>query len=480
MKMPRSFKLKFFLLVSVAIVFFAMMTRITVRNASTKPIHELLYANFAAYLETSIQNNTPQLNNLSQTPPATNGTQSLQQIERHVLSYYPELAGKQTQVWLGGSENSMQAAMLHNMVWRSINQANQSVQPTSQSTVMVAEVAAGKQDWVAFKTTLDHRDLFVAMPSEVFQHRFEDIMVARETIVNSMWPILLFYTFLCTWFLTSWVMRSLQNLQNTFKDIELKGEIKPLSEKQFDVEFANFIGYFNSLIQRLQTNFVQASRFSSDAAHELRTPLTVIRGNLKRLLNRAPDNSVEQIQLSMLSDEVERLISITNKLVLLSQADGDNFRIDRQAIKLFDLVAVMGEDVQSLVPHIQFEYSVNPDIQVSADPNLFQQLLNNLISNAIKYTPPQGTIKFNAKVFGDIVEFSIANTTYLSLDGLDDRVFLRFYRHLSESDASPQRPKGDGLGLSLCQEIAQAHGGTLTLHKGPGQWVTFKATWQRA
>jgi len=370
--------------------------------------------------------------------------------------------------------------MLHNMVWRSINQANQSVQATSQSTVMVAEVVAGKQDWVAFKTTLDHRDLFVAMPSEVFQQRFEDIMVARETIVNSMWPILLFYTFLCTWFLTSWVMRSLQNLQNTFKDIVLKGEIKPLSEKQFDVEFANFIGYFNSLIQRLQTNFVQASRFSSDAAHELRTPLTVIRGNLKRLLNRAPDNSVEQIQLSMLSDEVERLISITNKLVLLSQADGDNFRIDRQAIKLFDLVAVMGEDVQSLVPHIQFEYSVNPDIQVSADPNLFQQLLNNLISNAIKYTPPQGTIKFNAKVFGDIVEFSVANTTYLSLDGLDDRVFLRFYRHLSESDASPQRPKGDGLGLSLCQEIAQAHGGTLTLHKGPGQWVTFKATWQRA
>lgn len=349
MKMPRSFKLKFFLLVSVAIVFFAMMTRITVRNASTKPIHELLYANFAAYLETSIQNNTPQLSNLSQTPPATNGTQSLQQIERHVLSYYPELADKQTQVWLGGSENSMQAAMLHNLVWRNIKQANQTIQTPPQITVMVAEVATGKQDWVAFKTNLDHRDLFVAMPSEVFQQRFEDVMVARETIVNNMWPLLLFYTFLCTWFLSSWVMRSLRNLQNTFKDIELKGEIKPLSEKQFDVEFANFIGYFNSLIQRLQTNFVQASRFSSDAAHELRTPLTVIRGNLKRLLNRAPDNSVEQIQLSMLSDEVERLISITNKLVLLSQADGDNFRIDRQAIKLFDLVAVMGEDVQSLV-----------------------------------------------------------------------------------------------------------------------------------
>ena len=475
--MPRSFKLKFFLLVSVAIVFFAILTRITVRNASTKPIHELLYANFAAYLETNIHNNAIQLSDLSKAPPAAVGAHSLQQIKRHVVAYYPELADKQTQVWLGGSENPNQAALLNNLVWRNIHQVNQT---TPQSTVMVAEVATGKQNWVAFKTTLDHRDLFVAMPSEVFQQRFEDVMVARETIVNSMWPLLLFYTFLCTWFLSSWVMRSLRNLQNTFKDIELKGEIKPLSEKQFDVEFANFIGYFNSLIQRLQKNFVQASRFSSDAAHELRTPLTVIRGNLKRLLNRAPDNSVEQIQLSMLSDEVERLISITNKLVLLSQADGDNFKITPLPIKLFDLVAVMGEDVQSLVPDIQFEYSVNPEIKVLADPNLFQQLLNNLISNAIKYTPTQGKIKFNARVFGDIVEFSIANTTYLSLDGLDDRVFLRFYRHLSESDTSIQRPKGDGLGLSLCKEIAQAHGGTLTLHKGPEQWVTFKATWQRA
>lgn len=74
----------------------------------------------------------------------------------------------------------------------------------------------------------------------------------------------------------------------------------------------------------------------------------------------------------------------------------------------------------------------------------------------------------------------MANTTYLSLEGIDDRIFQRFYRHLSDPDVNSQRPKGDGLGLSLCQEIAQAHGGTLTLHKGPGQWVTFKTTWQRA
>jgi len=386
----------------------------------------------------------------------------------------------EAQVWLRDTGNTAQQNMLSGAVWRNIRNASRTY------TVELAELREGESDWILFKVPRGNQDFFVAIPARMFEAKFQEMMEARESVVNSMWPLLLLCILLCTWFLTYWVMRSLQNLQNTFQKIELKGNGSgsgsgnALSEKQFDIEFASFVDYFNSLMKRLQLNFEQASRFSSDAAHELRTPLTVIRGNLKRLLNRAQDNSVEQIQLSMLSDEVERLISITNKLVLLSQADGDNFKLDLQEIKLFDLIAVTGEDIQSLVPHVQFEYSVSPDIKLLADPSLFQQLLNNLVSNAIKYTPPQGKIKFNAKVFGDLVEFSLSNTTFLSLDGIDDRIFQRFYRHLNDPNIDTQRPKGDGLGLSLCQEIAKAHGGTLSLHKGPDQWVSFKATWQRA
>ena len=474
MNMPRSFKLKFFLWVTVAIVLFAFITRISVRNASSKPLHELLYANFASYLVQSLKTQGHEAASSSVLSDQTLAAQMLQGIQQKIEAFYSEAEVTQTQVWLRGSENPSQEKMLEGVLWRQINA------PKQTGDVQVAETHVDRQAWVVFRTNLAQSEVCIAIPAVVFQQKFEDIMTARESIVNSMWPILLCYIFLCTWFLTSWVMRSLQNLQNMFKDIELKGDVKLLSAKNFDLEFSNFVDIFNILIQRLQTNFEQASRFSSDAAHELRTPLTVIRGNLKRLLNRAPDNSVEQIQLSMLSDEVERLISITNKLVLLSQADGHNFKLDLKPVKLFDVVAVMGEDVQSLVSDIQFEYSVNPDIRLLADPNLFQQLLSNLVSNAIKYTPPQGNIKFMAKVSGEKVEFSMANTTYLSLEGLDDRVFQRFYRHLSEPGSANPRPKGDGLGLSLCQEIAKAHGGTLALHLGPDNWVSFKLTWPRA
>jgi signal transduction histidine kinase len=478
--MPRSFKLKFFLLVTVSIVFFAIVTRISVRYTSTKPLHELLYANFASYLELSLDEKSFETLNAQGVAWDSQSTLALQPIEQKINAFYSDLKPHEAQVWVGDKGNELQQTMLAEAKWRDLKNTVRTY------PVQLAEIGGAEGAWVLFRATqatqanLGNQSIYVAIPAHVYQQKFNDIMLARESIVNSLWPLLLVCIFLCTWFLTFWVVRSLQNLQNTFQKIDLKGKVNTLSEKQFDVEFASFIDYFNSLIQRLQLNYEQASRFSSDAAHELRTPLTVIRGNLRRLLNRAADNSVEQIQLSMLSDEVERLISITNKLVLLSQADGDNFKLDLKELHLFDLIAVIGEDIQSLVPHVQFEYAVNPEIKVLADPNLFQQFLNNLVSNAIKYTSPQGQIKFNAKVFGDIVEFSLANTTFLSLEGIDDRIFQRFYRHLGEPHAGIQRPKGDGLGLSLCQEIAKAHGATLHLHKGPGQWVTFKGTWQRA
>lgn len=472
--MWRSFRLKFFITTTLLIVLFAIITRVNVRTSSSQPIHELLYSNFASFLQLTIKAEEVIVQNDKITLTSVVTNEHAQRVQRDVEKYFADLSDFKASVWLSNSANGQQIAMMQGLQWRQLKSMGE------HETLELAKTSASGLDWVLFKVSFQDQYVVTAVNANAFQMRFSAIMDARDSILNSMWPILLLYIALCTWMLTEWVLRSLRNLQLKFQDIQLQSSEAVLSEKDFDREFGSFVGYFNDLIKRLRFNFEQASRFSSDAAHELRTPLTVIRGTLKRLLNRAPDNSVEQIQLSMLSDEVERLISITNKLVLLSQADGRSFKIDMQEIKLIDVIGVLSEDIQSLVPDIQFKLLVSPHIKILADPNLFQQLLNNLMSNAVKYTSPDGTIVFEAKVIDNMVEFSLANTTYLSLDGLDDRVFQRFYRHLDEADSSRQLPRGDGLGLSLCQEIAKAHGSFLTLEKGPDKWVKFKSHWRMA
>ncbi len=472
--MLRSFRLKFFVLTTVAVVSFALVTRVTVRNFSSQNLHDLMYSNFSGYLALNVKDlSTPTTVFKSQNGPQSNELVT-QVLEKQVAHYFPNASVSEQQIWVGGFENQMQKNMLTGIQWRDIHGTQ------NDYLVQFSETRVSSDKWALFKTPYGQHHLYVAIHSRVFQSNFEGIMDARESVVNSMWPVLLVYIFLCTWILTFWVMRSLNHLQNKFKNIELKNSDTVLLEKDFDHEFSNFVSYFNLLIKRLRFNFEQASRFSSDAAHELRTPLTVIRGNLKRLLNTAPDNSLEQKQLSMLSDEVERLISITNKLVMLSQADGGSFQLELKELNLLDVIGIIRDDIQSLMPDIQFQYDMSPEIKILADPNLFQQLINNLVSNAIKYSPANGKIHFKAETSGDQTRFSIANETYLSLEGLDERVFQRFYRHLDDPNSGHAKTRGDGLGLSLCQEIAKAHGGTLTLQTGPEKWVTFTSTWKSA
>jgi signal transduction histidine kinase len=470
----RSFRLKFFIIVSLLIVLFAVITRVNVRASSDTPIHELIYSSFASYLISTVKQQEALANKESQPASSELANARAQSIQFDVEKYFSDLSDFKSLVWLSGSASSQELDMLKDVRWRKLNL------PSVKDSVELSATQASGFKWVLFRTRFQDQYLVTAVNDAAFEIRFNAIMDARDSILNSMWPLLLLYIALCTWVLTAWVTRSLKNLRFRFKQIELKRGGVLLAENEFDMEFSSFIRYFNDLIEGIRFNFEQASRFSSDAAHELRTPLTVIHGNLKNLINKAIDNSPEQMQLSLLLDEVERLISITNKLVLLSQADGHNFKLDLQAIKLTDLVGVIGEDIQSLMPNIKFESNVPHKIKVLADPNLFQQLLNNLISNAVKYSPPNGTIFFKATVSEDIVEFSLANHTFLSVDGLDERVFQRFYRHTVIANEDIELPKGDGLGLSLCQEIAKAHDGTLKLEKGPGKWVKFTVLWKSA
>jgi len=469
--MLRSFRLKFFLLFTVIIVFFAAITRVSVRLNSNKPLHEVFYDNSATFVALQFEE-LPLLPTPAAKPSLDDPRQSQAAwVKTQLLQYFPNANAANIQVWHSGAPNAQQAQFIKLAEWRTLRTA----EPGFQGRL--AELQMEGERWVVFESQRPNETWYWAIDASVFQQQFETIMSSREKVVDSMWPLLVLYIFLCTLFLSSWVTRSLRHLQNQFSSIELGQKNQLLDEKKFDIEFVRFIQYFNQLILRLEKSYDQAARFSSDAAHELRTPLTVIRGNLKRLLNRSKDGSVEQMQLSMLSDEVERLISVTHKLLQLSQADGGGFQLDLQRIKLIDVLGVLQEDVMSLTAGIQFHLNVPPTVCIQADPNLFQQFINNLVSNAVKYTPTDGQINIQAEVTQSEVLLSVSNNTYLDVAQLDDRVFERFYRFIEAESAEKSVAKGDGLGLSLCKEIVKAHGGQLSLQTESDKRVTFVSTW---
>lgn len=275
------------------------------------------------------------------------------------------------------------------------------------------------------------------------------------------------------WLIVRRALRPIEALTRTAERITAKGLDQRIATAGSEAEFQRLITVFNQMMDRLQRSFEQALRFSADAAHELRTPLTILQGRLEGALHDAEDGSPLQRTFSELLDEVQRLKAVTQKLLLLSQADTGQLNLKLEPFDLSAALKEMQEDMRALAPGLRIEGDIPPGVRVVGDPTLLQQVLLNLATNAIKYTPDGGTVISRLTQDGATVRFSISNS-YDGTAPLDtDRVFSRFYR----GDPSRNRKtEGVGLGLSLAREIARAHRGDLAIEGPRDGWVTFTLT----
>lgn len=217
---------------------------------------------------------------------------------------------------------------------------------------------------------------------------------------------------------------------------------------------------FNLMTTRLDGSFHRIREFTLHASHELKTPLSVMHGELEMALRDETLESPQRERLLSQLDEVQRLAKIVNGLALLTRADAGQVELAREPVRLDELVRDAHADAQILAqPHqVQVDLQTRDEITIQGDRHRLRQLLLNLTDNAIKYNQPKGIVNIELRRFDQVAELHITNTGKGIPPELHARVFDRFFRG---DQSHSNEIEGCGLGLSIAQWIAVAHGGSI-------------------
>jgi PAS domain S-box-containing protein len=210
-------------------------------------------------------------------------------------------------------------------------------------------------------------------------------------------------------------------------------------------------------------------------SHELRTPLTSIRGYLELLLDEAPEAGLDATHvdwLSIIDRNAVRLLHLVEDLLLKAQDAADTITLDKTDVDLADLIE---HCVKAGVPvatarGIVLEGKAEELGTVSADPTRIGQVIDNLISNALKFTPPGGRVDVRAFAHEAGIRIEVADTGVGIPEDEQERLFERFYRTAQAQSAAVP---GAGLGLSIAKAIVEGHGGAISCRSADGAGTTF-------
>ncbi|TDO26618.1 sensor histidine kinase [Sediminibacterium goheungense] len=224
------------------------------------------------------------------------------------------------------------------------------------------------------------------------------------------------------------------------------------------------------LLSQQQQNFMMA------VTHELKTPIAVTRLNLETLQKRKLDDEKQQKLISNTIQEANRLNILCNNILLAAQLDAGAYATNKEEINFSDMVEGCIDDFRNRFPQRVVYESIAEGLYINGEQLLLNMLVNNLLENAMKYSPKESVILIELKSRGKEMTLTVSDEGIGIPDDEKIKVFDKFYRVGNENTRST---KGTGLGLYLCSRIVKSHNGYISVTDNQPQGSNFAVILQQ-
>ena len=263
------------------------------------------------------------------------------------------------------------------------------------------------------------------------------------------------------WFTVTAGLRPLARMRSKL-DTRADGDVAPIDVSAVPYELVPVVGALNELLERVHSGTRAQQNFLADVAHQLRTPLAGFQLQLESLSARHANDPTSAHALGMMVLANERMIRQTNQLLALARAEPSYFTKAR--LEVLDLAALVAQVVQYFVDlaskkHIDLGFDLTPTT-MAGDPFLLRDLIDNVIDNAVRYTPAHGTVTVRCYAHGHDAVLEVEDSGPGIAPAMRTQVFERYIRLDDKSS-------GNGLGLAIVRDIALAHGAELGIGTGP-------------